>query len=209
MGSFDQAIESYNLPVETSMKLKLKVANKQYDDLVEIRRDSITGLDDYGPEINRMHFGSGKICVTTDRSKWKDEHVERALVYCADGTCLLIPTVCRNVSLITKRRMLGAGGGSVTPMEGGGVDRVYGLNQVPALEPVPTSFEAQTEAPSFGLSAPPGVAGTSPSPTMWWPSPYLPPLPPRAPVPSIPEPSTWLLLLGGFAMIALLKYRRK
>jgi hypothetical protein len=77
--------------------------SRSYDDIVFIKRDTITGSRgyEYEPTISHMHFGSkGKVCQSVDRSKWAASHKEMGLVYCAYQYCILVPTVCRNVSRV-------------------------------------------------------------------------------------------------------------
>ena len=71
---------------------------RDYDDLVVIRRDSITGNADYRPTIRDMHFGTRAVCRSVTRTSWTASMQERGLVYCDSGNCILVPTVCRNVS---------------------------------------------------------------------------------------------------------------
>jgi hypothetical protein len=57
----------------------------------------------YGPPT-MMHFGTqGRVCRTVDISTWApDDPGERGLVYCADGHCVVVWTVCRNLSQIKR-----------------------------------------------------------------------------------------------------------
>lgn len=98
------AVDRYkDIPVETRAKLKERMASRKYDEVVEIRKDRLGDGKTYGPEIRDMHWGANKMCAgVADRSKWSDKAMERGLVYCADGHCLLLPTVCGNLSRITK-----------------------------------------------------------------------------------------------------------
>ena len=78
------------------------MARRAYDDVVTIRRDSISGKHRYGTTIRDMHFGARQVCRTVDRSGWAPQMQERGLVYCESGDCILVPTVCRNVSRIRR-----------------------------------------------------------------------------------------------------------
>ncbi len=103
MGNVVNAVDRYSdIPAATRAVLKRRMAARQYDEIAAIRRDSITGKHAYAPELRQMHFGAGQVCGTVTRSNWKDNAVERGLVYCEDGHCLIVPTVCRNVSRVTR-----------------------------------------------------------------------------------------------------------
>lgn len=74
---------------------------RQYDDIAEIRRDTIQGVQSYS-DLRDMHFGEGRLCRLPSRALWAAQHVERGLVYCEVEHCLIVPTVCRNVSRVTR-----------------------------------------------------------------------------------------------------------
>jgi hypothetical protein len=105
MGELPAAIDRYSdIAPDVREKLKARVAAQQYDDMVEIRRDAIVGKHGYQPQIRDMHFGKdGRVCRTVKRNKWKGTTTERGLVYCESGQCVLVPTVCRNVSRVTRK----------------------------------------------------------------------------------------------------------
>ena len=109
-GDVVAAIDRYrDIPTPVRMKLKQRMAARQYDDLVDIRRDSIDGKFSYAAAIRDMHFGAGKVCREVTRQRWTDQMPERGLVYCEAGHCILVPTVCRNVSRIDRGPDLVAG----------------------------------------------------------------------------------------------------
>ena len=49
-----------------------------------------------------MHFGIGRVCSNVSRQAWLPAHQERGLVYCEGTECIIVPTVCRNVSRIKR-----------------------------------------------------------------------------------------------------------
>ena len=53
------------------------MAARQYDEIVDIHRDSIVGRYEYGSEIRDMHFGAGSVCRTVTRTKWTAQTLER------------------------------------------------------------------------------------------------------------------------------------
>jgi PEP-CTERM motif len=104
MGEVVPAIDRYlDIPTPVRMRLKERMAQRRYDDLVDIRRDSIRGKHEYGAEIRDMHFGLDRVCGQVTRGAWNESMRERGLVYCDSGHCILVPTVCRNVSRIERR----------------------------------------------------------------------------------------------------------
>lgn len=120
MGTMAAAVERYtDIPAPVRQKLRERMAVHAYDDLVAIRRDSITGRHRYAPELKQMHFGAGQVCGRVDRARWSDGALERGLVYCESGHCLVVPTVCRNVSRVQRLpddpRTAGGGGGEPSP----------------------------------------------------------------------------------------------
>ena len=90
------------LEADTRARLKARMVARQYDEVVTIRRDSITGRGSYSDTITDMHFGRGQVCATVTRARWTDAMLERGLVYCEGPECIIVPTVCRNVSRIRR-----------------------------------------------------------------------------------------------------------
>lgn len=103
MGDVVAAVDRYqDIPSNTRAKLKARMQARSYDDIAVIGRDAVKGRGDYAPEIREMHFGAGSVCRTVTRTQWTSTMQERGLVYCEEGHCILVPTVCRNVSRITR-----------------------------------------------------------------------------------------------------------
>jgi hypothetical protein len=102
-GDVVAAVDAYqDIPAPVRARLQQRMAVRAYDDLVRIRRDGIEGARVYRSDIRDMHFGTGQRCATVDRSRWSASAEERGLVYCESGHCILVPTVCRNVSRIAQ-----------------------------------------------------------------------------------------------------------
>jgi hypothetical protein len=102
-GDVIAAVDRYkDIPAATRARLKARMEKRQYDEIAVIGRNSIIGKATYSPEIRDMHFGSGTVCRTVTRSRWDAKAEERGLVYCEDEHCLIVPTVCRNVSRVTR-----------------------------------------------------------------------------------------------------------
>ncbi len=130
MGDVVAAVDRYqDIPAPVRATLKARMAVRQYDEMVSIRRDAIVGRARYGAEIRDMYFGQGRVCGTVNRAAWAPTEQERGLVYCEAGHCILVPTVCRNVSRITRETPAVAGARSDTPSgasAGGGGDGAIG-----------------------------------------------------------------------------------
>lgn len=179
MGDVVAAVDRYkDIPRETRLRLQRRMAARAYDEIVTIGRDTITGRAQYGPAIRDMHFGQGQVCATVTRARWQPSQLERGLVYCEDGHCILVPTVCRNVSRIQRTApataALPAGGGGSAGAGGGGASSPAadpaaelvaaldlappgaGLGQVPGSAPADGSF-------ARGANLPPPVAAAAAS----------------------------------------------
>jgi len=236
MGDVVAAVDRYkDIPVATRERLKARMHKREYDEMVSIKRDGITGKAQYSSEIRDMHFGAGSVCGTVTRAKWTQTMEERGLVYCEDGQCILVPTVCRNVSRITRTRPAAAAPAAATNVASSAREMADPQGQLEMDPPSagalgggapasPTSFAQQAgggldgsatttpgsvtsgTAPSFGSGPGPSTGGLA--------VPSLPPgtitdggLPPTTP--PIPEPETWALMLAGLATVAWAARRRR
>lgn len=252
MGDVVAAVDDYpDIPVKVRERLKARMAKRQYDELVSIRRDSIRGRagPEYGSTISDMHFGTHQICRSVTRAAWSPSMQERGLVYCEGGQCILVPTICRNVSRISRKAVDAAHAEAPDTPDPAGVVPPGAVAAEPVGEPTATPL-ALDEVPSF--ARPPawdgpvaaGEPGGPAAPGDWGPGgfpPIFPPIvapggpvwvggapppthtggPPDAPggppgvpgapppiVPTpVPEPETWLLMLGGLAALALARRR--
>ncbi len=231
-GDVSSAVDRYpDLPSDVRDRLRSRMEKRDYDDVVTIERDRIVGKARYGSTIRDMHFGANKVCRQVSRSGWRPGMEEAGLVYCDSGQCILVPTVCRNVSRITRA--------GVSP------DSAIGdLPPLAALAPVDQPASPIEKAAPIALldSAPTFIARTNPTGASGeggsgggspgypgFPGPpggggggiYLPPgggsgnppggtlnpPSPPSPVTPIPEPETWALLVAGFA--AMTVWRRR
>eukprot|EP01133_Synstelium_polycarpum_P020369 gene20369-24448_t len=101
MGDVVAAVDRYtDIAPPVREQLKERMRARQYDEIVVISRDAIRGKGNYNARISDMHFGPGRVCRNVTRSGWSDQMQERGLVYCVQGQCILVPTICRNVSRI-------------------------------------------------------------------------------------------------------------
>lgn len=190
-----------DIPKDVRDKLQARMEKKQYDEVATISRDRIHGKHEY-TGLRDMHFGNGRICETVSRTKWKPDAVERGLVYCEKEHCIIVPTVCNNVSRVTRvpkqdPAPKGGGGGSAPPV-------------VPPASPelpattgsggTPTPIDPVTVAvpPLLPVAPPPGTFNEGsrpwappvffPSPPSWFP--WVPaPVPPGTTPPELPEVS--------------------
>lgn len=209
MGGVEAAVDRYrDIPVEVRAKLKAKMRKRAYDDIATITRDKIEGSDK--PEGKRsytnlrdMHFGQGRVCRDVKRDKWKPDAVERGLVYCEGEHCLIIPTVCRNVSRVTPENLdietaAGPEDEPIDPPSSAGSNMLGGQRFVDETGPLATQ-RLSIDPPPEELAFDPPKAGND---TPGRPSDPLPD--PRPPVPStpVPEPSTWALMALGLAFVA-------
>lgn len=208
MGDVVNAIDRYHdIPKDVRDTLKKRMAKRQYDDIATIKRDNIVGSKNATySNLRDMHFGSGNICKTITRAKWTTNTTERGLVYCEKNHCIIVPTVCRNVSRVTKKEE--------APLE---FETAAGPTKEEPVESPPTKL---AEAPldfetAAGPTLPP-VATITPTvvppppdafpsfPT--FPSTQLPPL--ISITPAIPEPNTLLMWIVGLISLALLRNQK-
>ena len=191
-GPVPAAVEAYaDIPAPVRAKLRQRMTAHDYDDFAAIKRDSISGAHQY-TDLRAMHFGSGRLCSTVDRTAWPAEHVERGIVYCEAEHCIIVPTVCRNVARVTRLK----------PKPEPAAKAPTAATALPAL---PEPHAAQLEAADGGMGAllpplaSPALPVTFAGQLEPWPMPFAPM--PFAPTPPIPEPATWLLMLGGIGLV--------
>ena len=190
-GDVVAAVDRYSdIPAPVRAALKRRMEQRQYDEVVVIGRDSISGKARYSAEIRDMHFGSGTVCRSVTRSRWAATAEERGLVYCEAEHCLIVPTVCRNLSRVTRLQKApaaataptptlvaqgpapGAGTGAGTTAAGGGAEPAILLAMAPGgaaagvpLQAGELQFEAPAAGPSFAAQADPTAAVFTALPT--------------------------------------------
>jgi hypothetical protein len=194
-GDVVAAVDRYqDIPVAAREALKARMAARRYDEMATITRDEIRGEHRY-EGLRDMHFGGGTVCRTVTRDRWASGAIERGLVYCEQGHCLIVPTVCRNVSRVTRvppapppdvpvRRVIEIPGGT------GGMSWAQTLD-----------LDDPTRDPVGRLTHPPSID--------WTPDP-LPAEPTQLAraVEPIPEPSTWAMMVLGVLLVAVAARRR-
>ena len=158
MGDVVAAVDRYtDIAPQVREQLKERMRARQYDEIVVISRDAIRGKGNYNARISEMHFGPGRVCRNVTRAGWSEQMQERGLVYCVQGQCILVPTVCRNVSRITQAPASAppAGGGAA----GGGAP-VAAAPAAPAEAGVPVidNPDALRGGSFTGGAVPPAVA---------------------------------------------------
>jgi len=230
MGDVVAAVDHFSdIAPEVRARLKARVARRDYDDMVSIRRDSITGRARYGSTIHDMHFGDGRVCHGVTRASWSPTMQERGLVYCDSGQCILVPTVCRNISRITRAEVSPEHAEAPDDPEAAGLPALPdGMGDGPLAMDTAPSFEPRAARPESisGIAAAPSSASDDGRPAEGAGGPngdaHVPialPLggiggvsgPGTGNLPSVvttpvPEPSTWAGMLAGLA--GLLAMRR-
>ena len=158
-GDVIAAVDRYqDIPEAARAALKARMAARRYDEIATITRDGIAGAYRY-ENLRDMHFGSGTVCRTVTRERWQPKVQERGLVYCEQEHCIIVPTVCRNVSRITRvPAQKGAAADSVGPPEALPGERM----QVAGIPPAPTG-ELQFESPAAGNQRSFALAATEPA----------------------------------------------
>lgn len=233
-GEVPAAVDSYtDIPAATRARLKARMAARQYDEIVTITRDAVLGTAAYRPEIRDMHWRGGLCRGIASRAGWRPADTERGLVYCEDGHCILVPTVCRNVSRIQRLPPMatplaandepidinpsagGTGLRALPPASGPGTWPAPWQMPRGPIEPQGVAWLAdQPAAPLIGGSESTGsTEGTAwPEPPRLgleqpagWPEPVAQ-IP--APIPAVPEADTWLAMACGLAAVAWMARRQ-
>ncbi len=129
------ALSDFDLPEATRAELRAKMAAHRTTDVVTITRDDIVGNAGGYADLREMHSGHGQVCHgNVDRSAWSAMRRERALVYCAGDACVIVPVICNNVSLVSRKP-----------------DREAVLDDTPIdIEPAAGPKPAPQDAPSAG-----------------------------------------------------------
>lgn len=217
MGDVPRAVDTYaHIPPEVRARLKERMRRHAFDDHVTITRTGLAGQRGEYTDLRMMHFGAAPtLCGTVSRAKWATAHRERALVYCDGPYCVAVPSVCRNVSLITLPLPRADPPGPVVLVPNPPVPTPWTDPAAPNQPDTPTMHDLpKTSVPLLDQAHPYGGAPGQP-PATGLPQ-YLGPvvvasaLPPVvAPMPAIPEPSTWAMLVAGIGIVvAVAKYRR-
>lgn len=212
MGDIEAAVDRYrDIPADVRARLKARVRQRAYDDIATITRDKIEGKRSYS-NLRDMHFGNGRVCRQVGRTKWKPEAVERGLIYCEGEHCLIIPTVCRNVSRVTPEAAIERKSASVAeeetidPPSSAGANMLGGQRFVDEGNPLPARTLSLEPPPGELSFDPPG--GVEPPAPPELPREPLPDPSPPIPPPPIPEPSTWVLMALGLAVVVRQARRR-
>ena len=203
------AVDDYrDIPPSVRARLKRRLAAHRYDEVVAIERDRIVGRRDYDTQIRDMHFGAkGRICGTVSRAHWAAGTIERGLVYCESGECILVPTVCNNVSRIVRLPAVVPDRPAEPLAAAPGIPTSPGAPVVAiALNTLPLSFAAVATPEAADLRAL-SVDQGPPFPRL-----RQPPLPLAIPTtgppwqrippplqPTVPEPGSWALMVIGLA----------
>jgi hypothetical protein len=198
-GSVENAIHNYkDIPPGIQTRLIAKIKNDNFDDTVSIKRESIEGKFSYSPEIKGMHFGKNRTCSSVTRRGWSETHSEPSKVYCEGSYCIAVPSVCNNISRVTRYYSSTAGDNPGAGGGGGG----YGPSNYPTNWYKPTEY-------SWVNSQPVPVVPLAPVPQPNYPVPiFIPPyepgpgwIKPITPIPAVPETPLWQQLLAGLALI--------
>lgn len=190
------AVADYHLDAETAGRLQYRLQTHQYDEVVVITRDSIG--DGKYTDLREMHFGQGKVCHgPVVRTGWQQDHTEIGLVYCEGDVCIIVPTICNNVSLVTRRPDAVAEEPPIVILPAAGLPPVPDVQTAdtpvtPPQEeetpytPIYTGYAGGFFDGGGGFGGGGGGSG-------------IPPIKP--PVTSVPEPHEWLLMLVGLVVL--------
>ena len=217
------ALADFAMPAETRRKLRAAMVAHQYSDVATITRDDIVGEQGY-TDLREMHSGRGQVCHgPVDRTAWAPDRHERGLVYCADDTCVIVPTICNNVSLVSRKPAAVA---LAAPED-------EPIDIAPAAGP-PTLPDAAPDTAPLAFTGTPDVPGSPDTPGAGGGAGYpggpigggggfpggpgggdvIVPVtpggstPPITPPSAVPELPTAILLLAGLVLLPLARRRR-
>jgi hypothetical protein len=200
------ALKDYYMDYQVRAALQVKMNQHLYDDVVEIRRDGVVGYKN----LRDMHYGKDGYCPgAVDTSRWDALHVERGLVYCVADTCVIVPTVCNNVSLIDKESssVVGLGEEPIDISPSAGFHPTIALeNPLPEAIPViggtigldETTWSGGVGYPENG-SGSPGNGGSSGGGNCACRPPIV--VPPCPPISVVPEPAEWVMMVLGLVCL--------
>ena len=214
------ALADFAMPTATRLRLRELMAQHRYTDVATITRDDIAGSQHY-TDLREMHSGAGQVCRgAVDRSAWNAGRRERGLVYCVGDTCVIVPTICNNVSLVSRKpdRIAAADDTPIDIAPAAGPPPVDAPTAT-APDSAPLDFFPTPEDAGGDNGGSPGGAGpigggsggvpccdTGPVGPIGPGGPATPPITPASPVPEVP---TWAQLLAGTALIAAARRRRR
>ncbi len=238
MGDVVAAVDRYpEIPAQVRERLKQRMRDRNFDEFVTISRDAISGKNNYDARISDMHFGSGRVCRQVSRAGWTAEMKERGLVYCEQGHCILVPTICRNVSRISRApgAPAQAGTGAAGAPPGAAPSQFAAMPGTVESAPATPFEELRPGSASLDGTAPSTVAG-DPLGTPGWiggagpvatasggpgstgnpgvgsginPTTGTPTITPPTPLSPVPEAQSWAMMLAGLACIAFLARRKQ
>jgi hypothetical protein len=199
------AVDHYtDIAPDVRAVLKERIAAHHSDEIVTIHRDSISGKHEYDPQIRDMHFGAATVCGTVSRAQWQPRKVERALVYCEQGECIIVPAICGNVSRVTRlpdKIAEAAAPPPPTPVIPVSPQQMASLVHM-AADPIPEDTDIKP------VATPVVVARVLYSPPTMLPAPPVV-ISSRIPVRAVPEPGTWAMLLAGLGFVGFAARRRR
>jgi len=198
-GTAEAAIHSYaDIPKPIRDRLSAKMAARQYDDQVVIKRNAIKSVKtgtEYAPQMWDMQFGSkGKICQSVNRTKWADNTEEGGLIYCHGSHCLIVPAVCGNIARVSKRNKDIVEDNTPIPLDS--FEKLANETPAPVIQTsdAPTFAEsAQGQAVTTAIYSHTSISQYSSSSEV---------------VAAVPEPETYMLMLIGLATVILMKRRK-
>lgn len=215
-GEVPTAVHNYvDIPESTRRKLQARMEKHLYDDVAQISSTQISGLYDY-TDLRDMHFGDNQLCQTVTRDKWKPNALELGLVYCEDEHCIIVPTVCGNVSRVTRQLKPAAGSaGTAAPTgaESAGGSHAGaappGIKVIENLEPIvidtvefvlPSLVVQDKSIPIYDQKNNFPIY----TPDFSGPGPVIRPV-----IPAVPEVSNFLAMAAGLVIILVWLKRRK
>jgi hypothetical protein len=224
-GDVITALKDYKLPTVDMQLIKKKMSAYEYDDMVSITREAISGSPKQHvsySNLRDMHSGHS-VCNGPVKISWASNESQLGLVYCGTGdTCVVVPLICDNVALLTRKQEQ-----ELIPPAVGGVDPegsselsipiespLVESTQPPVLVevfPLELDTEWTTGSPGFVLIGGGGgpIVGVPAGPKQPSSCPPCPcteePIPPIGTVPELPINA--MLIVGLVGLLVRVRFR--
>lgn len=214
-----------DIPEPQRRLLAERIARGQMDEMVEITRDAVEGKGKHGyeSEIRDMHFAARTLCNEVTRTKWAPERREPAAIYCEGEHCIIVPKICNNISRITRKSPAVAQAKPLPKLVKPKLRDIQPgeLGEAEEIDPDLTdalaalSEEVPADMPFAHIGAPGAtdltdfISGKDDDNVKHFLHHRDPDLDrDMTPVP-VPEPASWLMLLGGIGLLGAWRLRRK
>lgn len=101
------ALSQFSIPAAHKNVIEAQIKAGANTGMVFITKDGLVSPDRNLSTFMMMTFGKNKMCYGVERTRWADSHYEPAKLYCSGDYCVMIPTVCGNITQVFPRQTIG------------------------------------------------------------------------------------------------------